>query len=704
MENKVLRSLGKTNFLFAFVGFTLPMTAVAQAVLSSNQSFSGLVFTPNAQVTEAGTLSFTYAQGVPFRSSISELDSLNFNLGLFQGLEASGRIVTKTYNTNLYTDSNGGIRDLSASFKYQIPAFWKDWGYFSGLNLAVGMQDVEGAANNFESNYAVADYTFDFIRTRASLGYGKSDINGGVLNGVFGGLEVEPFDFMQLVAEYDSVDYNAMVKVFTPKGLLPWNTQASLGYVVYSGHENTDNQNIWQTQLSVPLASDYSTRETQLNNQLSLQDKLTLAQSQAEFSSLTALKQALEQEGFLNIRLGTYNNQLVVALEDRRYNRNQIDGIGVALGLISSHYNVQAGEELGLDNDKFTLVTLRNQLPLLRVDTSAQSYRSFLNKGGDTPELSFSTSDLATVMDDTQWKSKKSRSGFGRTQVILSPGLRYAVATEYGVFDYSLALETNTYTALWPGAALDIRHLTPISDSDDFDTGLWKESAYESKIDRLQFHQAIKLPLDLTYQFSYGVVYTDYQGFKNDLTWNSPSGRHMLNLDVGSYSHRDNTDKYGRPYADHDVRLAGYTFSYPEWDWQFNVKGGEFWNGDSGYQLTTKHWFGDVNVYASYLETKFDSASSSEKFMTLGISFPLTFWRDMSPGYVQLRGTDQFNFSIQTRIDDSHNNLNNGSGLAVPFQHGLEREYFNRGRYGSDYFDNHTIRLRNAYLRWLDEQ
>ncbi|MCG6358361.1 hypothetical protein K6U58_07095, partial [Vibrio fluvialis] len=104
------------------------------------------------------------------------------------------------------------------------------------------------------------------------------------------------------------------------------------------------------------------------------------------------------------------------------------------------------------------------------------------------------------------------------------------------------------------------------------------------------------------------------------------------------------------------------------------------------------------------LETKFDNASSSEKFLTLGISFPLTFWRDMSPGYVQLRGTDEFNFSIQTRVDDSHNNLNNGSGLAVPFQHSLEREYFNRGRYGSDYFYNHTIRLRNAYLRWLDEQ
>ncbi len=693
-----------TPFSFTLLGLAAPLTLNAQEVLQSNQAFSGLVFTPNAQIIDPGEFSFTYGHGTPRSSNIHDLDSLSFSVGLFQGLETNGRIVTKTYSTNLYTESDGGLRDLSASFKYQIPAFWSNWVALDGLNLAVGMQDIEGAANNFDAKYAVADYSFDFLPIRTSLGYGSTSAEGNILNGPFGGVEIEPLSFLQLVAEYDSVDYNAMAKVFTPEGLLPWNMQASLGFMLYSGHDVQNDQQVWQTQFSVPLAGDYVTRETKLTNQLSLEDKLTIAQANAEVASLTTLKQALIDEGFLNIRLGTNDNQLVVTLEDHRYNLNQVDGIGVALGIISSLYSETNASELGLDNDHFTVVTMRNQVPVVKVSASAQAYRTFIRDGGKPEGVAFSTSDFSSVLNNAEWAGDKIQSGFGRTQLILSPGIRYGIATEFGVFDYSLALEANSYTSLWSGAALDIRYVTPISNSDDYDNGRWKDSSFESEINRAQFHQTVNLPLDLRYQFSYGLAKTNYIGYKNDLLWYSPQGRHMFLGEYGQYSHEDNTDKNGNPYEDHHIRLVGYTYSHPEWNWQFNVKGGEFWKGDKGYEMTTKHWFGDVNIYATYLETKYDTAAESEKFMTLGVAFPLTFWRDMSPGYLQLRGSDQFKFSVQTRIDDSHNNLNNGNGLLVEFQHRLEREYFNRGRYGSAYFDSQTVRLRNAYLRWLDSQ
>lgn len=688
------------SFALASLPFSFCVQA-QQQVLTSNQSFSGLVFTPNAQVINPGDFAFSFGRGVPLDTDIARLDSLNFSLGLFPGMEASGRIVTKTYDNNLFTDSDGGIRDLSASFKYQIPAFWQDWGALDGLNLAVGMQDVGGAANNFDTRYAVADYSFDFLPIRLSAGYGTTKIEGSVMDGAFGGIEVQPTNFLQLVGEYDGVEYNTMVKVFTPQGILPWNMQASLGLMVSSGHEIENDHQVWQSQIVVPLAGDYVNRETQLSNQLSLQDKLQLALDKSDSASLTGLKHALEDEGFLNVRLGTQNKKLFVMLENRRYNHNQVDGLGVALGIISSHYSETSASELGLSSDEFTVVALHNQIPVVKVAASAATYRTFIRDGGNAQGLMFSTSDMFNALDNVQWLGDKTRSGFGRTQLIVSPGLRYAVATEYGVFDYSLGLETNTYTSLWPGAAIDLRYVTPVSDSDDYDHGYWRNAAYESNLDRAQFHQAINLPFDLRYQFSYGLVYTDYLGFKNDAAWYSPSGRHMLGAEVGSYSHVDDKNPYGLPYEDHDIRLARYTYSQPEWGWQLDVKGGEFWAGDEGYQVTTNHWFGDVRVYASYLESKFED-SEKEKFLTLGVAFPLTLWRDMSPNYVQLRGIDEFNFSIQTRIDEDHNQLNQGSGGTVPFQHGLEREYFNRGRYGSGYFENQTVRLRNAYLRWLD--
>jgi len=693
-----------TNFSFTLLGCTLPFSLFAQEVLQSNQAFTGLIFTPNAQVLQSGDFSFTYSQGVPRNTSIGDLDSLSFSIGLFEGMETNGRIVTKTYDTNLYTNSNGGIRDLSASFKYQIPAFWSNWGILDGLNLAVGMQDVEGAANNFDAKYAVADYSFDFLPIRTSLGYGTTGTQGSVLDGPFGGIEIEPLSFLQLVGEYDSVEYNAMAKLFTPEGMLPWNMKASFGFMLYSSHQDNNDQNVWQTQFEMPLAGDFVKRETKLQNQLSLQDKLTVAQANADSASLTTLKQALEREGFLNIRVGTHQQRLVITLENRRYNHNQVDGVGVALGIISSLYSDTSASELGLDNDEFTLVILRNQLPVIKVQASAESYRSFVRGGGEPKDLTFSTSELASVLDETSWSGDNIQSGFGRTQVILSPGLRYAVATEYGVFDYSLALEANTYTPLWKGAALDLRYYTPMSNSDDYkEDGYWENSAYESEVDRALFHQSLNLPLDLHYQLSYGLIKKDYIGYLNDVAWYSPSGNHMLGAEYGAYSHIDEKDKYGHPYEDRNIRLASYTYSQPEWDWQLNVKGGEFWKGDKGYQVTTNHWFGDVKVYATYLESKLDD-SQKEKFLTIGIAFPLTLWRDMSPGYVQLRGIDQFNFSLQTRIDDSHNYLNQGLGGMVQMQHSLDREYLNRGRYGKGYFENQTVRLRNAYLRWLDSQ
>ncbi len=691
-----------TSFSFTLFGLATPFIINAQEVLQSNQAFSGLAFTPNAQVLDVGEFSFTYAQGVAQKSAINDLDSLSFSVGLFQGLETNGRIVTKSYNTNLYTESGGGIRDLSASFKYQIPSFWGDWGELDGLNLAFGMQDVEGAANNFDAKYAVADYSFDFLPVRASMGYGSTSTEGSILNGPFGGIEIEPFSFFQLTAEYDSVDYNVMAKVFTPEGVLPWNTQASLGVLLYSGHQAQNDQQIWQTQFSVPLSSDYAKRETSLKNQLSLDDKLTIALANSDTASLTTLKNALIKEGFLNVRFGTSSQQLIITLEDRRYNHNQVDGIGVALGIISSLYSEISASELGLENDKFTVIAMRNQLPVLKVDTSALAYRSFLRDGGEPKDLTFNTTDFSSVLDNTDWVDQKAQSSLGRTQLIVSPGVRYAVATEYGVIDYSLALEANTYTSLWAGAAVDIRYVTPMANSDDYESGRWENSAFESEINRAQFHQSLNFPRDLHYQFSYGLTKTNYVGYKNDLLWYSPEGRHMFlgeYGEYGEYSHEDSSEKDDN----HNIRLLGYTYSHPEWNWQLNIKGGEFWKGDKGYEITTNHWFGDVNIYATYLESKFDN-SESEKFMTLGVAFPLTFWRDMSPGYVQLRGSDQFKFSVQTRIDDSHNNLNSGNGISVEFQHRLEREYFNRGRYGSAYFDNQTVRLRNAYLRWLDTQ
>ncbi len=677
-----------------------PIAAEGLKALPSNQSFTGLTLTPNAQSLEYGDFSFTYAQGLPLYGEIADVDSLKFTFGLIDGLEANGRIVTETYQCNSFQSKDCGIRDLSMSLKYQIPNFWSN----ERLDIAFGAQDLGGSANKFATQYAVADYTFDFAPLRVSAGYGQSDIPLGVMDGPFGGIEYQPFDFVQLTGEYDAVEFNSSVKVFTPQELLPYDMTASLSYQIYSGHE-TDEQNMWNAALSIPLITDYTRSRDYARNNMSLMEKLSLEQSKADNASISALVSALRNEGFVNIQVGTLNQSVVVALENRRYNHNQMDGLGVAMGIISSHFGSNSTQEMGLSSDRVELMLLANQKPVVSVQTDATCYQSFVNGSAACDDIQFSTKNLSDKLELVEWKTERVNSGTLDSQLVLSPMVRHGVATEFGVYDYSFAMSSNLYTFLWSGAAVDIRHILPLAESDDFEEGgYFEDSAYENEIDRAMVHQFFRLPyVDVANQVSLGLVKTDYVGARSESAWFSPSGAHALGLEMSYFQHMDEKDKNGYANPDRQTFLTRYTFSMPEWDWQFNATAGEFWKGDVGAKFTTSHWFEDIEVSASYQVTKFND-TDEEQFVTVAVKLPLTPWRDMSPGLLQVRGNEAYDFNVSTRVGNDANYLSTGQGDELVMDNSMLRRYFNRGRYGSDYFEENKIRMRNAYLRYLTTQ
>ncbi|HCG7972820.1 TPA: YjbH domain-containing protein [Vibrio parahaemolyticus] len=668
--------------------------------LPANQSFTGLVLTPNAQSLTSGHFSFTYAQGLPWRGEIDDLDSLKFSFGLLEGLEATGRIVTDDYHSNCFETGCGGIRDLSMSLKYQLPNWWN----IDNFNIAIGVQDLGGAANHFQTNYVVGDYTTNFAPLRFSAGYGISDIELGVMDGAFGGVEYQPFDFIQLTAEYDAVEFNSSVKLFTPEELLPYDMTASLSYQIYSGHE-TDEQNIWNVALSVPLITDYTRSREYARSNVSLMDRLSLEQSKADNASISALVSALRNEGFVNIQVGTLNQSVVVALENRRYNHNQADGLGVALGIVSSHLGQNAAQDIGAASDQFELVMLANQKPVVSVLSDANCYQSFVNGSAVCDDIQFITHDLPERLDMVAWKTERVNSGTLDSQIVLSPMVRHGFATEYGVYDYSFAMSSNLYTYLWSGAAIDVRHILPLAESDDFEEGgYFEDSAYENEIDRAMVHQFFRLPyVDIANQVSLGLVKSDYIGARSESAWFSKSGNHELGLEMSYFQHQDEKDKNGYANPGRQTFLTRYTFSMPEWDWQFNATAGEFWKGDVGAKFTTSHWFEDIAVSASYQVTKFND-TDEEQFVTVSVKLPLTPWRDMSPGVIQVRGNEAYDFNVTTRVGNDTNNLAAGQGDELVMDNSMLRRYFNRGRYGQEYFEQNKLRIRNAYLRYLGTQ
>lgn len=676
------------------------LTAQELATLPSNQSFTGLTFTPNAQSLNYGDFSFTYAQGLPLNHKIDELDALNLSFGLFDGFEAYGRIVTKTYSCNSFVKSGCGIRDLSMSFKYQVPNFWGS----ENLDFALGIQDLGGSANQFSTKYAVADYSFDFAPVRVSAGYGLSDIKLGVMDGPFGGIEYQPLSFLQVSGEYDAVEFNSSVKLFTPQGTLPYDVTASLSYQLYSGH-NTDEQNIWNAALSVPLVTGYTRSRDYSRNNLTLMEKLSLEQNKAKEASISALVSALRNEGFVNIQIGLLNQTTVVALENRRYNHNQVDGLGVAMGIISSHLGQNAVSEVGGDSERIELFMLANQKPVVSVQANSTCYQSFINGSAACEDIKFTTRDLAEKLELVNWKTERVNSGALDSQLVFSPMVRHAVATEFGVYDYSFAMSSNLYTYLWSGAAVDVRHILPLAETDDYEKwGYFEDSVYENDIERAMLHQFFRLPyVDIANQVSVGLAKTDYIGARSESTWFSQSGAHALSLEMSYFQHVDEKDENGYETLDRQTSLARYTFSMPEWDWQFNATAGEFWRGDVGAKLTTSHWFEDIEVSATYQVTKYKD-TDEEQFVAVSVKLPLTPWRDMSPGLLQVRGNEAYDFNVMTRVGNDVNFLSDGQGDELIMDNSMLRRYFNRGRYGSDYFEENKIRLRNAYLRYLSTQ
>ncbi|OKQ13635.1 YjbH domain-containing protein [Vibrio antiquarius] len=687
------------------VACSLPLSAIAFADLSnlqdlpSNQSFTGVIYTPNAQTLEYGLFRFTFAQGLPAEGVVQASDSLNFSLGLLEGLEAHGRIITTNYSANCFVDGCG-IRDLSMSFKYQIPNYWST----DNFNIAVGVEDFGGELSYFDAYYGVADYTLEDIPLRLSIGYGKSDNVLGALDGVFGSIEYQPFDFVQFTGEYDSAEFNSSVKFFTPESLLPYDMTASLSYQVYSDHD-TDDQAIWNAALSVPLITNYTRSRDYARGNGSLMERLALEQGKANNASISALINTLRNEGFVNIQIGTLNKSVVVSLENRRYNHNQADGLGVALGIVSSHFGQNAAQDIGAASDQFELVMLANQKPVVSVLSNSNCYQSFVNGSAACDDIQFITRDLPERLDMVDWKTERVNSGTLDSQIVLSPMVRHGFATEYGVYDYSFAMSSNLYTYLWSGAAIDVRHILPLAESDDFEEGgYFEDSAYENEIERAMVHQFFRLPyVDIANQVSLGLVKSDYIGARSESAWFSQSGSHWLGLEMSYFQHQDEKDKNGYANPDRQTFLTRYTFSMPEWDWQFNATAGEFWKGDVGAKFTTSHWFEDIEVSASYQVTKFND-TDEEQFVTVSVKLPLTPWRDMSPGVIQVRGNEAYDFNVTTRVGNDTNYLVAGQGDELVMDNSMLRRYFNRGRYGQEYFEQNKLRIRNAYLRYLGTQ
>ncbi len=671
----------------------------------AQEPYTGLLKTPNAQVADYGLAQFDFSN--PIERQGGYIDGYNYmaTAGLFPGLEVTGRIATQEHDSHCFTEGCG-IRDLSASAKYQLPFIPKEW-----FDVAIGARDMGGAANNFRAYYGVLSKEWKQLRFTAGAGTSESPL--GQLDGPFGGVEWQPFGWLQLLAEYDANSVNLGAKLFTPQQWSPTGWQAYTSVQAYQQEDRAERDYWFGVGIKVPmwLGSKHTAAAVQSNritpeeiadaNQrvasvsqqatttssvtaVSVPATVTPAVTKPEIADTQPLVAQLQQAGFESIRAAVIDNQLMVALENNRYNWNELDALGVALGLMADYAPAQTRD--------LQLILLNQKLPVLAVSSSKTCAQAYLQQTGNcdnrTTFFDVSTRDLTKQLAKLNTQPETNNASF-RPRLVVAPAIRSNVATEYGVLDYSLALSSNLQLPLWQGAMFDTRHLAPLSESDDYEDGaIWGKSRYESEFDRVLVHQAFRLPAELFTKFSAGRIMSDYEGVQNETRWESAQGVHRFKLETARFT-SDERDHTATPI------LGSYRYYKADWDWAGELTVGEFWQGDHGYKLVSKHWFGDTEIRLFLRDTR-------EQIAGIEFAIPLTLRQDMKPTrFGQLRGSEQFAYGIETLVGKEHNRLTSGIGITPGLTHNVDQVYFNRDRLSPAYVESHLIRLREAYQQYV---
>lgn len=688
----------------------------------SLQGYTGLLNIPNAAVTDQGKVVLFYSdqEESSKRDWLDREDSYVFSLGLLPCFEIGGRITDGA-------GTSGWIRDLSANFKIKMPFIPED-SYLP--DLAFGMQDVGGGAKNFQTKYLVASK--EWWRLRFTMGYGFGPDR---LDGAFGGLELKAFDWLYLLGEKDTSEANLGVRLVTPElGGWPISLQATakssldhrsrdlefgIGLQFALGADRHNRQpapaKAAATVAAGPSRNDslvIASKTKQSPEPASVEETAGLPKRLAvtaggvaaasvpdrvadgKPAALQTLQEKLAADGFQNVRVGTdpEGALLVIEYENRRYNHNQLDGLGVVIGAVV--------DIVSPDFEILQLIVKVQGIRMLQLTAPLADFRSFLQNPDNEYQLdgALAITTAVTVDETVRFLDGKANPSLLKSELFLAPALSTLVASDYGNFDYMLSLKPDLYVNLWPGAVLNARWDIPLDWSDVYDDGqVYGNSRKGSQFERLMLFQAIKASPSVMLNLGAGYIIRDTYGTLNELMWTPGSGNHRFVL---KHAYLDNTESSG-PDEKKSVYLGSYRYYSSPLDLYLIGTAGKFLDQDRGYRLELKRFFGDTAITIYFK----DSQTAAEEHVQMGgvqFSIPLTFRRDMKPRIVQLKGSDEWNYAQETKIvsPGEANYLDTSIGVNPQPRYNLERIFYNRDRLTEDYIRKHLLRLRDAYLTY----
>lgn len=658
----------------------------SQSLSPNGMSGSGVV--PDARTIKPGDAVISFDPTMP-GASLTKGYNTQIGLGLYENFELVGRLATNNQKCNMFVTGNcpdGNIRDFSASLKWSIT---NNWLKENNANLAFGVTDFGGAANYFKSYYAVASKEFGPFEFTAGQAKGVSE--NALLKGAFGSVTYRPLKWLDV--NLQKVGSNTFA-VATLKKEIP-HTQAS-AYVTLNqrlnGAEVTEKKWVGLG-VSLPLDQTKDRKITESQNSNKPHKNKSVPKLNPE-----DLYELLQLNGFYRPRVTKQNKLLKIEIENTAYAWNTIDAIGPALlALASTHGNlIEQNFEItitsrGISHAVVTgdAVCLRRWIELGDV-CSNLSIRSGLQRAGTDEKFKFFSSNDHVNFENWLF----------RPELIISPALLSSIGTEYGSFDMDAGININLLLPLWTGASIETNRIEPLGMSTKgFEQG---GAFYESRLkpirSRTLVHQLLNAQaINTQVRMSVGTAYTNWGGHQIETSTQSDDGRQRLGLTSGRFKNDTQSIILEKSY-----QLATYRYAYDDGiSTQTEITTGKYWGGDRGWSIGQKFWHGDTALNLYLRRTRMTESAPIVSFAGIQISIPITPRVNKGMQNMGIRGTNQWTYTLESRIFDKENLITGGYG-EVPRMGESLMQTFNRDRNSTRYLENNLVRIKSTFNELSD--
>jgi hypothetical protein len=420
----------------------------------------------------------------------------------------------------------------------------------------------------------------------------------------------------------------------------------------------------------------------------------------ADAAALARLAQRLEDAGVEDVSVGEQDRPdgratVVVRADNAGFRWNDLDALGVVLARVA--------QVLAPIDAPVRVVLGRRGVPTLRVDATAACLDAFLRT--DSPDcpraeaprlMSSGEAGFDEGLRDVRWAHRGGTPSWGRTRVTIAPGLRSAVGTEYGVFDYSLAAEVGVEVPLWQGASIEARRSFPIANSEDYDDRrVYGADRHRTVTDRVLLHQAVALGHGVSARAAVGRLFDDWRGGLGEVRWQPGDGRHRFSESGGVFRNGGSL----REGFTAEPLLGTHRYLVAPLDWSLEVTAGRFFLNDTGWLVTSRHWFGDIAVSAYLRSTMHPGQTEATRFAGIELALPLTPRREMDTRWLRVQGSERWSYGIESLVGDVHNRLTGGFGVFAPVPNGLDVIH-HHDRAVSACASRHWARIRDAAMRY----